>query len=284
VLLERLLRKLDRLESIPQILYSIVVVDNDLSQSARTVVEEFSRASRLSTVYGFEPEQNISLARNRSVNLANGELIAFIDDDEFPSSNWLVALYRTLVEHEADAVLGPVKPHLTPAIPDWLVKSKVLERREYETGYQMRDHSQTRTGNVLIRKNVFESSEDYFDPEYGRSGGGDAMFFKRAINKGKKIVWCNEAIVYEEVPPERCTSIYYFRRACTRGLTTAWEVPFLSINTIKSILAVILYTISLPFSLLLGRHLFFRLLVKSFDHGSKLLAYFGVKLVSQRPY
>ena len=34
--------------------------------------------------YCVEPRQNIALARNKALQNAEGDLIAFIDDDEFP--------------------------------------------------------------------------------------------------------------------------------------------------------------------------------------------------------
>lgn len=283
-LLGRLLDHLEQQRSDQQFTHSVAVVDNSPTESARSLVEERSNSSTLEIIYDTEPERNISLARNRTVRLSKGDFIAFIDDDEFPPQDWLITLYNEITKSGADAILAPVRPHITAEVPKWLIDSKLLDRAEFPTGTRLLNSKYTRTGNVLIKRDVFENPKDRFDPEYGVSGGGDAVFFRKAIEKGKIIQWCNEAIVYEEVPSDRCTASYYIKRAFTRGLTTAWETPFFSISTIKSIIAVLLYTIILPFSILVGRHLFMRILIKDCDHASKLLAYLGIKLTSERPY
>ena len=120
--------------------------------------------------------------------------------------------------------------------------------------------------------------------KYGRSGGGDAVFFKRMIQKGKRFVWCDEACVFEAVPPERQTRAYYVRRAFTRGMTEAWETRFLSLGTFRSFLAILLYTTALPFLLLLGQHLFMKYAVKNCDHIGKVLGHMGINVVPERPY
>ena len=118
----------------------------------------------------------------------------------------------------------------------------------------------------------------------GRSGGGDAVFFKKMIQRGKVFVWCDEACVYEAVPPQRQTRAYYIKRAFTRGLTEAWETRVFSPGTLRSLVAIPLYTAALPFLWLLGQHLFMRYLVKDCDHLAKILGFIGIKVVSERPY
>ena len=75
-----------------------MVVDNDARESARSIVQSWSERSRVPIAYMVEPRQNIALARNASVALATGDLVAFVDDDEEPSSDWLCRLYEVLVE------------------------------------------------------------------------------------------------------------------------------------------------------------------------------------------
>jgi succinoglycan biosynthesis protein ExoM len=283
-LLERLLNKLQTQITQDLFSFSVVVIDNDAQESGKDPVERAQQRSTFEINYDVEPERSISLARNRSVHNSRGDLIAFIDDDEFPDDAWLSSHLRTLLDTKADGVLGPVKPHFDGEGPVWLVRSGLLERSYFKTNQIIQDSRDTRTGNVLIWKRVFDGADGCFDPKYGRSGGGDAIFFKRMMAKGKVFVWCNEACVYETVVPERQTRSYYLKRACTRGLGEAWDTKFLSRGTIRSLIAIPLYTLSLPFLLLFGQHLFMRYLVKNCDHVSKILGHLGIKLVRERPY
>ncbi len=283
-LLARLLESLTNQTTDDSFDFSVVIVDNDVEESARSAVVNAREESKFQIDYHVEPERSISLARNRSVDNARGQLIAFIDDDEFPDEAWLITHLKTLLETKADGVLGPVKPHFDNKCPKWLIRSGLLDRKCLKTKEIITNSAHTRTGNVLIWKHVFSGPDGHFDPKYGRTGGGDAIFFKRMMAKGKKFVWCNEACVYETVVPERLTRSYYLKRACTRGLGEAWETTFFNLGTLRSLIAIPIYTISLPFLLIFGEHLFMKYLVKDFDHISKILGYMGIKLVAERPY
>jgi glycosyltransferase involved in cell wall biosynthesis len=49
------------------------------------------------------------VARNACLDAATAPLVAFIDDDQVASPEWLVALVGTLESSNADVVLGPVQ-------------------------------------------------------------------------------------------------------------------------------------------------------------------------------
>lgn len=281
-LLKRLLEKIAGQITCGEFTYSVVVVDNDANGSGREVVMRVKEESTFAVQYHLEPHRSISHARNRCVANARGDLIAFIDDDEFPADDWLLQHHRLLVASEADGVLGPVLPHFDTLGPAWLVRSGLLDRTRFESGEVIRSALHTRTGNVLLWRRLFD--EGGFDPRYGLSGGGDTVFFQRMMEAGRVFIWCDEAVVYETIPLERQTRQYYLKRACTRGLAASWTTPFLSVATVRSMVAVTLYTLALPFLALAGSHLFMRYLVKDVDHVSKLLAYAGVKVVAERTY
>src|SRR5262245_10855414 len=85
VLLKRLLDELPRQKTDSSFTYSVIVADNDRQQSAKQVVQAFDATAPIRAVYCVEPEQNIARARNKTLEHATGDYIAFIDDDEFPT-------------------------------------------------------------------------------------------------------------------------------------------------------------------------------------------------------
>lgn len=283
-LLTRLLENLERQRTDGLFSMAVTIVDNDVQESARAAVRLASSGSKIPIAYHIEPERSISLARNRSLESSEGGFIAMIDDDEFPDPDWLVNHYRTLIGSTASGVLGPVRSSFDVPPPRWLVKSGLLARKEFKTGDTIPDARFTRTGNVLFRRSLFADPANRFDPAFGRTGGGDAAFFKRMIGKGHVFIWCNEAIVHETVLPERQVRSYYLRRAFTRGMTEAQERPFLSFRNLRSVVAIPLYALLLPFAGLAGQSFFMRYLVKECDHLSRILAYAGIKPIKERPY
>ncbi len=283
-LLSRLLMKLEEQQTDGLFNYSVVIVDNDRAESARQIAELYTAQSKITIEYYVEPEQNIAMARNKAVENAKGDFIAFIDDDEFPDGDWLLNLFKAFHKYRADGVLGPVKPYFEIDPPPWIVKGKLCERKSFQTGTILRDARYTRTGNVLLSKQVFENRESRFDARFGKTGGEDCDFFRRMIQRGGLLVWCNKACVNEIVPAERLRRSYFVKKELLAGWAYAnsRRGSFFTTDGFKSVAACVLYTLSLPGLLLLRHDLFMRYLLNDCWHLSMILALCGLKIVSER--
>jgi succinoglycan biosynthesis protein ExoM len=269
-MLRALLERLYHQDSQGLFTYSIVVVDNDQTQSAKAVVSEFGMRKFVPILYRVEPERNIALARNRAVSSVDGEYVAFIDDDEFPAGDWLLCLYQACSDWNCDGVLGPVLPHFDQEPPEWIRRGGFFDRPRHRTGFQL-GWAECRTGNVLIRKTALNRVVGPFRREFG-TGGEDQDFFRRAIANGSCFIWCNEAIVYETVPPVRWAVGAMVRRALLRG-RNSWRHPDGRwAGLTKSIIAIPVYLLSLPIALLVGYHFFVKSLIRLGDHAGKVLA------------
>jgi succinoglycan biosynthesis protein ExoM len=279
-LLIRLLEKLRCQRTDGEFTFSVVVADNDCAQSADQAVREFADATGLNIKYCVEPRQNIALVRNKALQNADGDLIAFIDDDEVPIEDWLWNLFNTLQSQRADGVLGPVRPYFDHDPPKWVRKGGFFERPEYLTGYKLR-WDECRTGNVLFSKRILSLVDVPFRSEFG-TAGEDMDFFRRMIEQGCGFIWCNEAVAYELVPEARCTRSFLLKRALLRGSNFSKHPSKRVSNLLKSVLAVPAYTLALPILALLGQHLFIRYLVKLCDHASRLLSFAGWAVVKER--
>jgi len=260
--------------------YSVVVADNDPAQSAQQLVAELSSTSSVGVTYCSESQQNIALARNKALQYADGDFIAFIDDDEFPVEDWLCNLFKTCAAFRVDGVLGPVKPSFESDPPKWVKKGRFFDRPTFDTGYKI-NWDEARTGNVLFKRDILKSVDIPFRSEFA-TAGEDVDFFRRMMEKGHTFIWCNEAVAYEVVPASRCTRSYLLKRALLRGSNFNKHPTDRFKNAMKSLIAVPCYTLALPFLALFGEHLFLKYLVKLLDHGSRLLAYLGMSLVTQR--
>ena len=280
IFLQRLLTELGSQETGGRFTYSIVVSDNDRLRSAEPLVAEFAANSNIAVKYCVEPQQSIALARNKAVQNASGAYIAFIDDDELPARNWLKSLFAACDKYGVDGVLGPVKPSFGDGVPPWIVRGKFYDRPCYVTGFVLA-HGQTRTGNVLLKEYVLRETNSPFRPEF--RAGEDVDFFRRGIEQGRVFIWCNEAVVYEAVPPSRWKRMYLLRKALLRGASAALRPTIGAADIAKSVVAVLIYGLALPFAALLGQHRFMDLLVRLCDHLGKLLALLGINPIAE-PY
>jgi glycosyltransferase involved in cell wall biosynthesis len=276
--LRRLLNDLRHQETGGRFTYSIVVCDNDLARSAEVIVSEFAETSTIAIKYCVEGQQNISLARNKSIAGASGNFIAFIDDDEFPDKCWLLNLFDTLNEYQVDGVLGPVKRYFDTTPPKWLLKSNFYARVIHPTGTVL-DRDKGRTGNVLLKREMFDGQDQPFNRVL--LGGGDKEFFRRMINEGYRFIWTAEAVVYEVVPPNRWKRSFLLKRAFFRGANVPLHPGFGWRYVVRSMVAVPTYILVLPITLFLGQHWFMTILVKLCDHLGLLLAIVGIKPLHQ---
>ena len=278
--LKRLLNDLRYQDTAGCFTYSIVVCDNDHLRSAEAIVCDFVAISGIDVKYCVEPQQGIALARNKAVQSATGNYIAFIDDDEFPENNWLHVLFAACGKYAVDGVLGPVKPSFGEHVPRWIVMGRFYDRPCHETGFILAPQH-TRTGNVLLKEYVFRVTNSPFRPLF--RAGEDVDFFTRVINQGRVFIWCNEAVVYEDVPPSRWKRSYLLRKALLRGSCAALRPNVGVLNVTKSVGAVLIYGLALPFAALLGQHKFMDLLVRLCDHLGKILALLGMNPIPE-PY
>jgi succinoglycan biosynthesis protein ExoM len=190
----------------------IVVVDNDELGSAREVCD--TACIPWPVKFVVEPKRGISHVRNRAIAEAGPvDFVAFIDDDEVPSALWLDELLWTQAEFAADVVSGPVLPKYDPDVAEWVRNGGFLDARVAKTGSTRRACA---TNNVLVGTHVFKRVSG-FDDAFALSGAEDTHFFLRVWQAGHKIVWSQEAAVFEAVPVERGTVGWILRREYQTG-------------------------------------------------------------------
>lgn len=214
---ERLALLLDDLGRQQRLPDEVVVVDNDPAESARAVVEaRQGTAMPYDLVYALQPRQNISLTRNRSVELARGDWLAFVDDDERAPSCWLARLLECAHQSQANGVLGPVIPRLPATAPNWVRHGRFHEWARMKTG-DVIPANRLRFGNVLLQRECLLNQDGPFDPALGLTGGEDGDLLNRLRLAGARLVWCDEASVDEPVDPTRLKFRWLFLRALRGG-------------------------------------------------------------------
>ena len=197
----------------------LIIADNDEIPSAQTLVETIAGGFPYPIHYIHAPARNISIARNACLDAATGSFIAFIDDDEVASPEWLAELLARQKQSKANVVLGPVQSRYPESAPAWLregdfhsvkpvwVKGKIV------TGY---------TSNVLFMREAPSLQHLRFIEQLGQSGGEDTAFFSAVHKAGGSIDHAAKAIVTEDVAIERLSFSWllgrYFRAGQTHGM------------------------------------------------------------------
>jgi succinoglycan biosynthesis protein ExoM len=280
--LEALLGDLLRQTLLPD---QVVIADNDAEASARRVVERLRAGGvpfRLD--YAVEPQRNIARTRNLSVVMAQGDWLAFIDDDERAPESWLCRLIVAAVRYRADGVLSPVEPRLPPNAPQWIRRGRFYDFPHQPSGSQV-PLNRMRFGNVLLRGKLLRAEPGPFDERYGLGTGEDGDLLVRLAHKGARIVWSEEAPVFEPIESHRLSLRWLLRRAFCGGQEFARQTVrgryasiswcgrsvFFARATVQLLIAATLAAVCWP----VGRHWGACWLIRAWANFGKLTAFWG---------
>lgn len=195
--------------------YELIVVDNNSTDSTRTIVESYYDRFSGRLRYLFEAKQGKSYGLNKGIKCAKGEAIAFTDDDVLADKDWLNNIVVVFNSHAIDLLGGKVIPFFNEDPPVWLkdYKHSLLKYplMLFDLGDQYienRDNKILPIGaNISIRRESYAKFGEFIDS--GRSQ--DIEFCNRWHNLGARIAYSPEVKVYHFSHPSRMTK-GYFRR------------------------------------------------------------------------
>ena len=220
------LRRLDSLEravrsalaqtGVMDRLREIVVVDNDPQASSREQIQRLAEEASVPIIWRHAPRPGVATARNEGLTATSAPLIAFLDDDEAASPNWLAALLSAQTATGADVVFGPIRGR-APDGTGWA--QPYLERffgREGPAETQLID-APYGCGNALLVRATALPGDAPFNVAADQSGGEDDALFAALAARGGRFGWAADAWVDEFAPPHRATLRYALTRAFAYG-------------------------------------------------------------------
>ena len=283
-MLLRALNNIKALKPLDDAEVEVLIVDNDKNLSAKEVVEKAAKDFPYALHYKIEEERGLSPARNMVLKSAlelKADYIACFDDDDSPDEKWLFSLWefeKIMTEKKQKPVIitGPAFSRFDKKYPKYITmnfRSKTTKK----TG-QLRHTAAT--GNVLIPVDVVKKGV-FFDAEYKFMGGEDGEFFQKAQTYGFEIYWCNEAVIYENITEEKANIKRILHRYFYNGFSNVFfelkkmDSPLYRLKiSSKAIINILVCTIALPFSLILGRVGFFGVLSSILKSAGKFWALF----------
>ena len=210
-------------------MWECIVVDNNSQDDTRQRVEEIALAyPHINLRYLFEPKQGLSHARNAGIAAAEGELLAFVDDDERIVEEFVEA-YIDLFDscREAMAAGGKIVAEYPSGRPSWM--SHYAEQpiaNPMDFGESIRRFPKGRIpggGNMAFRREVFDRV-GLFNTELGRTGrrligGEESDLFERVARCGMACYYQPRAVMYHIIPESKLTDDYFERLSYNTGVS-----------------------------------------------------------------
>ncbi len=194
----------------------VIVVDNRPKEGTTETIltEHFADDPRVR--YAQETRRGSSYTRNKGLELANGELVAFADDDTVVDRGWLRAIANAFAS-EVSCVTGLILPLAidtpTQAIFEQFAGfGKGLQHRCFQLSDKLDDplfpYAAGTFGsgaNTAMRKSVAMRLGG-FDPKLGAGttacGGEELDLYIRLLLAGEKIVYSPAAVLFHEHPSD----------------------------------------------------------------------------------
>jgi GT2 family glycosyltransferase len=166
--------------------YEVIVVSDGSSDASAQIAAEYEGVRVIET-----EQRGLAAARNTALEAADGEIVAYIDDDAIPDPDWLKHLAATFASGPFAAVGGPnVLPPGAGAVARCVANAPggpthvlVSDRvAEHVPGC-----------NMAIHKSALEEIGG-FDPQF-RAAGDDVDVCWRLLDAGKRIAFSPGAVV-----------------------------------------------------------------------------------------
>lgn len=191
--------------------FRVIVVDN--APTDQRTMECVADLADERLEYLIERRPGLSWARNRGIDAADADVVAFLDDDEIPDRHWLAEIARAFWQHpDADAVTGVIVPAELDTYPQDLFEryGGHSKGRGFTQAVFSPDtaHEQSPLyplppfgagGNMAIRRSCLTGREA-FDVALGAGtpacGAEDTQMLTRILLAGGTIVYQPSALVW----------------------------------------------------------------------------------------
>ena len=99
--------------------WRVIFVDNNSTDQTKSVADQFKNLIELE--YVFEPKQGHVFARNKAIDVAQGDLILWTDDDVLVDENWLPAYVAASISQPDYSFWGSkIVPTFLAVRPQWV--------------------------------------------------------------------------------------------------------------------------------------------------------------------
>lgn len=203
--------------------WKLVVINNSSTDDTPQVISAF--AGRIPVQSALEEKAGKNFALNTGLDLLEGDLAVFTDDDAFPNVDWLIMLRKAADTELAFSIFGgAIVPRWETPPPPWVLWVEpgpvyTLTDSSWKEGPI--DTALVFGPNMAIRASVFKTGVR-FDPSMGPRGSGYPMgseteLVLRIGRQGHKAWFVRGAVVEHFIRKEQLRKAWVLQRARRYG-------------------------------------------------------------------
>jgi len=172
--------------------FEVIVADNGSSDRTPDVVERARKdfpPAALKLVFETDIRGSYA-ARNKGLDEALGEIIAFTDSDCLPAPEWIERGVAALDAGPCELAAGRVDMTFRPGGPnvwEYIDASRKLNQKLY-----VEDSGFGATANLFVRRSSIDRGGAFWSE---LTSGGDYEFGRRMTAQGAKLIYAHDAVV-----------------------------------------------------------------------------------------
>lgn len=208
----------------------IIVVDSSKKDHINKFCQSINGISN-KIKYIYTPPKGLSDARNRGMNIAKKNIVAFTDSDCIADKNWADNIWISFNSAENVAIVGG------KVLPRWIsIPNKILYKSAiaqgfyslFDMGEELRKVDQIYGANFAINKNLIAGN--LFSIELGRSkdnikenllSGEETVLCRRVKKNNLNIIYNPLAVMWHQIPKERSNFKWMWKRIYYGGISRA---------------------------------------------------------------
>ncbi|MCK4662947.1 MAG: glycosyltransferase family 2 protein [Bacteroidales bacterium] len=203
--------------------FEIILINNNSTDNTEKISKQFqAKNPDLNFRYYIEKKQGLSNARNKGIEVAKGEYIAFVDDDAIADKNYIINLAKTFEEQiEYTAIGGKVIPiYPNNKKPVWM--SKYIQRMVSEVDYgniagEFYKRKYPVGCNMAFHKSFFDKHGGFNADLTLRSD--DKFIFSKLRKLKKKTFYAPDVIVHHNIESYRLEPDFIKKLSILNGKT-----------------------------------------------------------------
>lgn len=159
-------------QNYPRERFELIFVDNGSSDDSVKIIERYPEIRLL-----HEPERGSYAARNRGLEEARGDILAFTDSDCFPDPEWLSNIEQGFKDPGTLVLMGPRLP-VTERKSLRLIAAYENQKNEFICASSDPSIYFGYTNNMAARRAAFDHAGKFVQ----RARGADSIFVQKVVN------------------------------------------------------------------------------------------------------